>query len=108
MQFFPLMFSGWLSRSTVRRATAVLSLCASCVIAGATPLVIAHRGGTGDEPENTLTAIRSSLHNKADVIWMTVQVSSDGVPVLYRPADVSALSEGCLLYTSPSPRDGLL
>lgn len=57
------------------------------------PLVIAHRGGTGDAPENTLVAIRSALANHADAIWLTVQLSRDGVPVLYRPADLSALTD---------------
>lgn len=57
------------------------------------PLVIAHRGGTGDAPENTLPAIRLALANHADAIWLTVQLSRDGVPVLYRPADLAALTD---------------
>lgn len=61
--------------------------------AGAAPLVIAHRGGTGDAPENTLVAIRTALANHADAVWLTVQLSRDGVPVLYRPADLSALTD---------------
>lgn len=56
------------------------------------PLVIAHRGGAGDAPENTLTAIREALANRADAIWLTVQLSRDGVPVLYRPADLASLT----------------
>lgn len=60
--------------------------------AHAVPIVVAHRGGTGDAPENTLAAIRESLANHADAIWLTVQLSRDGVPVLYRPADLSALT----------------
>ena len=59
----------------------------------AVPQVIAHRGGTGDAPENTLAAIRAALANRADAIWLTVQLSSDAVPVLYRPADLSALTD---------------
>ncbi|MFP6561304.1 glycerophosphodiester phosphodiesterase family protein [Paraburkholderia sp. B3] len=61
--------------------------------ATAAPLVIAHRGGTGDAPENTLAAIRMAIANHADMIWLTVQLSRDGVPVLYRPADLSALTD---------------
>ncbi|KVE43265.1 glycerophosphodiester phosphodiesterase family protein [Burkholderia sp. BDU5] len=57
------------------------------------PLVVAHRGGTGDAPENTLEAIREAVANRADAIWLTVQLSRDGVPVLYRPADLSALTQ---------------
>lgn len=57
------------------------------------PRIIAHRGGTGDAPENTLEAIRLSVANHADEMWLTVQLSKDGVPVLYRPADLSALTD---------------
>ncbi|QBR00306.1 glycerophosphodiester phosphodiesterase family protein [Paraburkholderia pallida] len=59
----------------------------------AVPQVIAHRGGTGDAPENTLVAIRAALAHRADAIWLTVQLSSDAVPVLYRPADLSSLTD---------------
>ena len=57
------------------------------------PKIIAHRGGTGDAPENTLEAIRLSVEHHADVMWLSVQLSKDGVPVLYRPADLSALTD---------------
>ncbi len=57
------------------------------------PKIVAHRGGTGDAPENTLEAIRQSIAHHADEMWLTVQLSKDGVPVLYRPADLSALTD---------------
>lgn len=57
------------------------------------PKIIAHRGGTGDAPENTLEAVRQSIAHHADAMWLTVQLSKDGVPVLYRPADLSALTD---------------
>jgi glycerophosphoryl diester phosphodiesterase len=57
------------------------------------PQIIAHRGGTGDAPENTLEAIRLSVEHHADAMWLTVQLSKDGVPVLYRPADLSSLTD---------------
>jgi len=57
-------------------------------------LIIAHRGGTGDTPENTLQAFSIALENGADALWMTVQVTKDGVPVLYRPADFGSLTDG--------------
>lgn len=41
----------------------------------AAPQLIAHRGGTGDAPENTLPAIKLALENKAEAIWITVQLS---------------------------------
>lgn len=58
------------------------------------PTIIAHRGGTADAPENTLEAIRLALFHHADALWLTVQLSSDGIPVLYRPADLSAMTDG--------------
>ncbi|SAL73088.1 hydrolase [Caballeronia peredens] len=60
----------------------------------ALPLIVAHRGGAADYPENTLIAIEGALHNRADAIWLTVQLTRDGVPVLYRPADLSVNTDG--------------
>ncbi len=57
------------------------------------PLIVAHRGGTGDFPENTAVAITHAVENGAGAVWLTVQLSRDGVPVLYRPKDLSALSD---------------
>lgn len=61
---------------------------------GQSPLIVAHRGGTADAPENTAYAIDLALRNHADVIWISVQLSNDGVPVLYRPNNLNALSNG--------------
>lgn len=58
------------------------------------PLLIAHRGGTADYPENTLLAIRQSLKAGADGVWLSVQATQDGVPVLYRPRDLGELTNG--------------
>ncbi|WP_456022123.1 glycerophosphodiester phosphodiesterase family protein [Pseudomonas protegens] len=58
------------------------------------PMIVAHRGGAADFPENTLLAIDNALRNHVDMLWLTVQLSSDGVPVLYRPADLSANTQG--------------
>lgn len=76
--------------------TTLLNACAplsSLPATGSPSLVIAHRGGAADAPENTLEAIRQSIDHGADGIWLTVQLSKDGVPVLYRPADLSALTD---------------
>ncbi|WP_445115714.1 glycerophosphodiester phosphodiesterase family protein [Acinetobacter sp. WZC-1] len=64
------------------------------VMSNAKPLIVAHRGGTADAPENTLYAIDQALKNKADIIWVTVQLSSDNIPVLYRPTNLNALTDG--------------
>ena len=58
------------------------------------PLIIAHRAGTADYPENALEGIRGSLADGADGLWLTVQLSEDGVPVLYRPVDLAANTDG--------------
>nr|WP_232786561.1 glycerophosphodiester phosphodiesterase family protein [Achromobacter sp. DH1f] len=74
----------------------MLTACASTPPArpaASLPMVIAHRGGTADAPENTLEAIRLAIEHRADALWLTVQLSRDGVPVLYRPADLSALTD---------------
>lgn len=57
------------------------------------PEVVAHRAGTADAQENTLLAMRRALANHSDALWLSVQVSADGVAVLYRPADLSALTD---------------
>jgi len=94
------MPSASLRASTVRLA-AISVAAFACVFgalassaASAAPLIVAHRGGTGDTPENTVQAFTNALQNGAQALWMTVQVTRDGVPVMYRPADVSALTDG--------------
>jgi glycerophosphoryl diester phosphodiesterase len=58
------------------------------------PMVIAHRGGAADFPENTILAITNAVAEGVDGLWLTVQASSDHVPVLYRPSDLSNLTNG--------------
>lgn len=58
------------------------------------PLIVAHRAGTADYPENTIEGIHGSLRDGADGLWLTVQLSSDGVPVLYRPIDLADNTDG--------------
>lgn len=73
----------------------LLAGCASPPSAtGQLPQIVAHRGGTADFPENTLLAIDQALANNVDVLWLTVQLSLDQVPVLYRPTDLSANTDG--------------
>lgn len=57
-------------------------------------MIVAHRAGTGDFPENTLLALAKAVEAGVDGVWITVQASSDGVPVLYRPADLATLTNG--------------
>lgn len=80
--------------NTVMKSAVGAALLSAALSVAADPLIAAHRGGTGDGPENTIATLQNSLKHGADILWMTVQVSSDGVPVLYRPADVAALTDG--------------
>ncbi|MFV8798686.1 glycerophosphodiester phosphodiesterase family protein [Yersinia sp. LJYL362] len=60
----------------------------------ASPIIVAHRAGTADFPENTRHAIGRSILNEATIIWVTLQLSKDGIPVLYRPMDLAELTDG--------------
>lgn len=70
----------------------VLLCVSSAVVLAKTPAIIAHRGGTGDGPENTEYVIQKSINNGADAVWVTLQLSKDNVIVLYRPSDLSTLT----------------
>ena len=59
-----------------------------------TRLVVAHRGASAREPENTLTAFDSALSAGADAIELDVRLSSDGVPVVMHDADVAGATDG--------------
>lgn len=52
-----------------------------------TPLVIAHRGASWDEPENTLPAFRRAIELGADYVELDVHATRDGrlVVVHHRP-----------------------
>jgi len=56
--------------------------------------VIAHRGGSGLGPENTLTAFRRSLAAGADVLEMDLRTTADGHPVLLHDATVDRTTDG--------------
>lgn len=45
--------------------------------------VIAHRGASVDRPENTLAAFDAALEQGADGIELDLQLSKDGVPIVY-------------------------
>jgi glycerophosphoryl diester phosphodiesterase len=46
---------------------------------GQTPLVIAHRGASGDFPEHTLEAYRLAIYQGADFVEPDLAITSDGV-----------------------------
>jgi glycerophosphoryl diester phosphodiesterase len=51
-------------------------------------LVIAHRGASGRAPENTLAAFRRAIEERADMVELDVQESSDGVVVVVHDSDL--------------------
>ncbi|WP_159567043.1 glycerophosphodiester phosphodiesterase family protein [Budvicia diplopodorum] len=75
----------------MKELLAVVLICCSFV-AVAKPQIIAHRAGTEDAPENTLLAIDKSLENGVDAVWITLQLTKDGIPVLYRPSKLEELT----------------
>jgi glycerophosphoryl diester phosphodiesterase len=58
------------------------------------PLVIAHRGGAGLWPENTLEAFRGALTLGVDVLEIDVQSSADGAFVVLHDATVDRTTDG--------------
>jgi glycerophosphoryl diester phosphodiesterase len=56
------------------------------------PLIIAHRGASAEKPENTLAAFRRALALKADGVELDVQVTRDGVPVVFHDATLRRLT----------------
>lgn len=72
-----------------------LSLCLLALFsAGAcsAPVLVAFNGAGLDAPENTILAARTALKNGAGALWVTLQESSDGVIMLYRPDDLGVLT----------------
>jgi glycerophosphoryl diester phosphodiesterase len=47
------------------------------------PLIIAHRGASGNAPENTLIAFQKALDVNADGIELDVQLSADNIPMVF-------------------------
>lgn len=58
------------------------------------PLNIAHRGASGEAPENTLTAFALALRQGADGIEFDVHLSGDGVPVVIHDARLRRTTSG--------------
>lgn len=78
------------------RATTSESIGPSIFYAGAPerPLVIAHRGGAGERPENTLLAFENAIAVGADILELDVRSSADNVLVVHHDADVERTTNG--------------
>lgn len=58
------------------------------------PVVIAHRGGNGLWPENTLYAFRRAVEMGVDVLEMDVQETADGALVVIHDSKVDRTTDG--------------
>lgn len=57
-------------------------------------LVIAHRGASFSYPENTMIAFQKAYEMKADMIELDVQLSKEGVPVIYHDTQLESKTDG--------------
>ncbi|HEX2026164.1 MAG TPA: glycerophosphodiester phosphodiesterase family protein [Actinomycetota bacterium] len=57
-------------------------------------MIVAHRGASALEPENTLVAFDSALRAGADVVELDVRLTSDGIPVVLHDPDVAVTTDG--------------
>jgi glycerophosphoryl diester phosphodiesterase len=57
-------------------------------------LVVAHRGASSDEPENTIAAFQAAVRAGADVVELDVRLTSDRIPIILHDPDVSATTDG--------------
>jgi glycerophosphoryl diester phosphodiesterase len=63
-------------------------------VAGVDRLVVAHRGDSAHEAENTLPAFEMAIAAGADVVEFDVRMTADEVAVVMHDADVSRTTDG--------------
>lgn len=61
---------------------------------GGRPLVVAHRGASSSEPENTAAAFEAAIVAGADAVELDVRMAADGIAVVMHDADVSRTTNG--------------
>jgi glycerophosphoryl diester phosphodiesterase len=59
-----------------------------------TAIVVAHRGASAVEAENTLPAFELAIAAGAEAVEFDVRMTADGVPVVLHDADVSRTTDG--------------
>lgn len=57
------------------------------------PVFIAHRGYASNYPENTLVALDAAKQAGAEYIEVDIQLTSDGIPVLFHDRDLKRLCQ---------------
>ena len=65
-------------------------------------LVIAHRGGLGERPENTMLAFEHAREIGVDALELDVHMTRDGIPVIIHDATVNRTTDGTGLITDLS------
>jgi glycerophosphoryl diester phosphodiesterase len=58
------------------------------------PQIIAHRGASGEAPENTLAAFRRALAIGVDAVELDVHLSADGEPVIIHDPVLARTTDG--------------
>jgi len=58
------------------------------------PIVIGHRGNSGEAPMNTLIAIEEAIRLGADMVEVDVNLTADGVPILIHNHTVDETTDG--------------
>ncbi len=63
-------------------------------VAGAPPLVIAHRGASAEAPENTLASYSLAIEQGAQLAECDVYLTRDGVPILFHDRELDRTTDG--------------
>jgi len=67
--------------------------------------IIAHRGASGQYPENTLLAFAQGLEQGADGLELDVRVTADGVPIVLHDPTLERTTDGAGLVAALSLAD---
>jgi glycerophosphoryl diester phosphodiesterase len=64
------------------------------------PIVVAHRGASVEQPENTIAAFEAAIDAGADAVEFDVRLTRDGAAVVMHDPDVSRTTDGQGLVSS--------
>ena len=59
-----------------------------------TPVLFAHRGASAHAPENTLPAFKLAISQGAPAIELDIQLTSDGIPVVFHDITLARTTNG--------------
>lgn len=62
------------------------------------PWAIAHRGASGDAPENTFAAFSTAIGQGADAIETDVRLCADGVPVIFHDKELTRTTDAATRF----------